>query len=715
MNLCQLFIDVMNYFAGPNERLREEFEYIVTVFYDAKEYGSIINMRKVDLPAIKGRIKEIENILPKNREEENLRKEVLQKFLPLVRQAEIMSQHYDIVVTNPPYLNNSRMSTKLSQYVAKEYNIAKNDLATVFIHKALGVLTKEEGLIAMITTVSWMYIKSFENMRKYLLHSFQFNSIIDFGTELFEGKIGHLPVVTWVNRKHSPFQKVKAVRLTDYNYGRRSEKQEQFFNIENHYCADQLDFAKIPGEPVAYWLGENFIKAFDKGMTLGELTLARNGMKTGDNERFLRLWWEVKNSSVNYGAKSADDAYNSGKKYFPYNKGGEYRKWYGNNDYLIDWQNRGEVVIGMAKEDKRHTQDYNDELKFMPLATWSLITVKPAFRYKRYAISDIAGMSFYTSEEKLFYYLGFCNTSIATEVIKLLAPTMNCQVGDISRLPIIHSKSNEQTVINLVKENIRLSKEDWDSYETSWDFKTHPFIAYRQNNLADTFAKWTQVALKRHNRLKENEEKLNEIFIDIYNLGASFKAKIDDRDITVKKGDLPRDVRSFISYAVGCIFGRYSLDKAGVVYSGDDWDINNYKTFRPVFDNCVVITDMEDYDKDIVSYFVKFVETVFGKEHLEENLKFIGSALKTKGITPREQIRNYFFNDFYREHLSNYTVGASGKRPIYWMFQSGKKAGLKVLTYMHRWSYETVTGVKESHLQMMKAYYEEKLENYSQN
>ncbi len=711
-NSITSLVDTMEYFAGDDERLREEFQYLVTVFYDAKEYGSIINMRKIDLVAVNSRIEVIKNTLPGSSQEEYYREEILTKFLPLVKQAEIMSQHYDVVVTNPPYLNNSRMSSNLSSYVAKEYNIAKNDLATVFIHKALGVLTKENGLIAMITTVSWMYIKSFEQMRKYLLQSYQFNSIVDFGTELFEGKIGHLPVVSWVNRKHRPFQKVKAVRLTEYNYSRRSEKQQQFFNGENHYISDQLDFAKIPGEPVAYWLGEGFMKAFQQGRTLGELTVARNGMKTGDNERFLRLWWEVKESTVNYNAENALDAYYSKKTYFPYNKGGEYRKWYGNNDYLIDWHNNGEVVMGKAKEDGRHTQDYNQELKFMPLATWSLITVKPAFRYKKHALSDIAGMSFYTSEDKLLYYLGFCNTSIATELIRLLAPTMNCQVGDIARLPILHSKSQEQTVIDIVKENIALSKEDWDSFETSWDFKAHPFITYNQGSLTDTYEKWAEACEERFNRLKSNEELLNSIFMDIYSLGNSYKTQVEEKDVTVRKADLSRDVRSFISYAVGCILGRYSLDKEGVVFTGDDWNKDNYKTFVPVEDNCLVITDMADYENDIVYYFTEFLKVAFGKEHLEENLLFIGNALETKGLTPQEQIRNYFFNDFYKEHLSTYTVGVSGKRPIYWMFQSGKKGGLKVLSYMHRWTYEITSDVRCTYLPLMKSYYEEKLSGF---
>lgn len=709
--------EVALFFSNGNERLLEEFTYLITVFYDGKEYGSILNLRKVDFKSLYNRIEELRNYSPTTKEENNYLKEIFSKLLPLINQANIMSHHYDVVVTNPPYLSNSRMNKKLAMYVNREYNIAKNDLAVVFIQKAVGVLSKEDALIAMITTVSWMYLKSFEKFRKYLLHSFQLNSIVDFGTELFEGKIGHLPVVTWVNRKHLPFQKLCGVRLSEYNYSKRKEKHNQFFNKENYHYTDQYDFAKIPGEPVAYWLGDSFMKAFEQGRTLGELTVCRNGMKTGDNERFLRLWWEVNLSKANFTAENVNDAYESGATYFPYNKGGEYRKWYGNNDYLINWYRNGETVMGKAKLDGRHTQDYNQELKFMPLATWSLITVKPAFRYKQNALSDIAGMSFYTSQDKLLYYLGFCNSVIATEMIKLLAPTMNCQVGDIARLPILHSLSKEQEVNDLVTENINLAKEDFDSFENSWDFTAHPFIKYKTSTgkLLDAYLQWEKVANSRFNKVKENEEKLNEIFLDIYNVKGGFKSEVEEKDVTIYKAEKVRDVKSFLSYVVGCVLGRYNLDDLGSVYTGEVWNIDKYKTFTPVIDNCVVITDNEDYDEDIVYYLKKFLVTVFGENSLEENLAFISSSLNEKGKTPTEKIRNYFFNTFYKEHLSNYTVGVSGKRPIYWMLNSGKKKGFKALIYMHRWYYGTLSGVRSHQLYDMINYYKKAIENLDSN
>ena len=710
--------ETRDFFAQGNDRLIEEFEYLVSVFYNAKEYGSLLNLRKVDFKALDKRISEIYALTTNKEQEELYKKEIIEKFVPLVNQAKVMTNYYDVVVTNPPYLNSSRMSKNLADYVNREYSIAKNDLASVFIQKATGVLTKDDGMVAMITTVSWMYLKSFEKFRKYLLHTFQINSIVDFGTELFEGKIGHLPVVTWTSRKHLPFQKIHSVRLAEYNYSKRSEKQQQFFNRENHFYAHQMDFAKIPGEPVAYWLGDSFIKAFEQGRTLGELSVVRNGMKTGDNKRFLRLWWEVDGDSVNYTAKSATDALNSGCRYFPYNKGGEYRKWYGNNDYLVDWHNNGEVVMGMAKSDGRHTQDYNEELKFLPLITWSLITVKPAFRFKENALSDIAGMSIYTGEDKLYYYLGFCNSVIATEMIKLLAPTMNCQVGDIARLPILHSRSMEEEVNTLVKENIRLSKEDWDSFEKSWDFKTHPFIMYKsegEDKIQNAFEKWEEIAQNRFEKLKANEERLNRIFLDIYEVTRGFDPSVDDKDITVSRADKVRDVKSFISFGVGCILGRYSLNKDGVVYSGSDWDIRNYGDFPPVDDGVVLVSDNEDAKDDLVYHFSNFVKYSFGEKYFEENWLYIASALEEKGKTPTEKIRNYFFSTFYKEHLSRYKVGVSGKRPIYWMFNSGGKKSFKALVYMHRWNYTTVENIRKNLLSKEIKHYKDKITELEDN
>jgi hypothetical protein len=712
INLCSIQesnsienpVEVINAVAQGEESVKEELEYLAKVFYDAKEYGSIINVRKVNFKSI---YKSIE----KSGENPIYGETIIKKVYPLVKQAEILTNHYDAVVTNPPYLNSSRMSTKLIDYVNREYNIAKNDLSTVFIQKVLGVLCKENGIISMITTVSWMYLKSFEKLRKYLLTSFQFNSIVDFGTELFEGKIGHLPVVSWVNRKHLPFEKIKSVRLAQYNYSKRSEKQSQFFNSKNYYLSHQLDFAKISGEPVAYWLSENLIQAFDKGRTLGDLTIARNGMKTGDNKRFLRLWWEVAEDDLSLDSHSAEEAFSSGKRWFPYNKGGEYRKWYGNNDYVVDWQNQGAVIMGDAKKDNRHTQDYPNELKFIPMVTWSLITVKPAFRYKECAISDIAGMSYFAMNDDLLYYLGFSNSVIATEIIKLLAPTMNCQVGDISKLPIIHSHEYQDEVVNLVKENIAVSKEDWDSFETSWNFKKHQFILYKNNKMntkiSDAYNNFETAAQQRFNKLKENEEKLNEIFLKIYNIQGDFQSEVKDKDITVALANKERDVKSFISYSVGCILGRYSPDKDGVVCSGNNWDIRKYTTFYPTTHNCVVVSDVENYENDLMSLFVNFVKTVFGEEYLTENLNFIGQALDPNTKDSLKTIRMYLYNDFYKDHCKTYCVGVSGKRPVYFMLNSGKYGGFKALVYVHRWDRETLTIIRDKFLYETEKFYKD--------
>jgi hypothetical protein len=434
-------------------------------------------------------------------------------------------------------------------------------------------------------------------------------------------------------------------------------------------------------------------------------------MKTGDNKKFLRLWWEVSADKLSLNSKTSQEAVNSGKRWFPYNKGGEYRKWYGNNDYVVNWENLGAEVMGMAKEQGRHTQDYPNELKFIPMATWSLITLKPAFRYKECAISDIAGMSYFAPEDKLFYYMGFTNCVIATEIVKVLAPTMNCQAGDISRLPVIHCEEYEQQVVELVKENIAVSKADWDSFESSWDFEKHPFVLYKNNKLntkiETAFENWKNIAYERFYKVKENEEKLNRIFLDIYGIKGDFSERVENSEVTVSLADKKRDVASFISYGVGCILGRYSLDKGGVVCTDNNWDIRNYNSFCPETHNCIAVSDLPQCKNDLTARFIEFVRTVFGEEYLAENLEFIASALDNKGDTSEEIIRDYFYNSFYKEHCRAYSVGVSGKRPVYFMVNSGKQKGFKGLCYIHRWDKNTLSYIRDNSLYNMEKLYEE--------
>lgn len=489
---------------------------------------------------------------------------------------------------------------------------------------------------------------------------------------------------------------------------------------DNRYVQISTDkFSKIPGSPVAYWVSDCLLSAFDTGKVLGEYALARNGMKTGDNGRFLRLWWEINNLRLKTDCTSYLDAVNSKAKWFPYNKGGEYRKWYGNNDYVVNWENGGDQIFNHAKQDGRNVQDYPAELKFAPSLSWSLITSgTPAFRYKQGNLSDIAGMSVYASRDLVLRYLALLNSPIALETLKLITPTINYQAGDIARIPVLPEVNSNQDIIPLVEENISLVKEDWDASEISWNFESHPLIksaAFSREEMAqerkqhivdmnyieEAFNRWDNECYIRSNQLKTNEEELNRIFIDIYGLQDELTPEVRDKDVTVRKADLQRDIRSFISYAVGCMFGRYSLDVDGLAYAGGEWDSSRYLTFRPDDDNCIPITDEDYFSDDIVRRLVEFVKTVYGADTLEENLDFIANALGNKGDTSREVIRNYFLKDFYADHLKVYQ-----KRPIYWLFDSGKQNGFKALIYMHRYDADTVGRVRTDYLHRAQKYVE---------
>ncbi len=471
------------------------------------------------------------------------------------------------------------------------------------------------------------------------------------------------------------------------------------FEARNH------DYEKIPASPIAYWASDGILQAFASGNNLGTYALARNGMKTGDNNQFLRLWWEVCKIKFNSTTKSYNEAETTVAKWFPYNKGGEYRKWYGNNDYVVNWENCGDEIFNHAKADGRNVQDYPSELKFVPSLSWSLITSsKPAFRYKECNLSDIAGMSLFADKDKILRYLGLLNSKVALEVLRLLAPTINFQAGDIARIPIVTEVNSSEEIISTVDSNIAISKLDWDFFETSWEFKTHPLICCEEDEVSVAFEMWSKECDERFKQLKTNEEELNRIFIDIYGLQDELTPEVEDKDVTVRKADLQRDIKSLISYAVGCMFGRYSLDVDGLAYAGGEWDESKYKTFIPDADNCIPITDEEYFEDDIVGLFCAWLKKVYGEDTLEENLDFIANALGNKGKTSREVIRNYFLTDFIKDHIKTYQ-----KRPIYWIFDSGKQNGFKALVYMHRWNADTIGNVRVEYLHRIQRVYEKEI------
>ena len=456
----------IEYFHKNEPKLKADIERIVTEMRDAKEYGSILNITPVDFAGLYARFDEIRNDI------NMMQMSALDELLPLVKCAEVLAQKYDVVVTNPPYLGSSRFSAKLNDFVVANYPDVKADLSMVMYKHALRDMCQKNGFVSFITTTSWMFLSSFEKVRSFVLAGYDFESLVDFGTELFEGKVGHNPIVAWVNRKSHTDHAMTGIRLVDYCYSRRDEKETEFFNKRNYHYPKQSNFSKIPGSPVAYWVSNAFLRVFDTGVLLGKIADAKQGVATADNNRFLRLWNEVSINKVSFHTHSHEDAATAREKWFPYNKGGDFRKWYGNNEFVVNWEHDGAELKQFKGSVLRNPSYY-----FKECFSWSLISSSvAAFRYKPAGqIFDVAGMSCFASEKQLNYLLALCNTKVVMKILEVIAPTINYQCGDIANIPVIQD-GDTNDICEVTQDNISISKTDWDSYETSWDFKRNPLV-----------------------------------------------------------------------------------------------------------------------------------------------------------------------------------------------------------------------------------------------
>ncbi len=686
----------VDYFCNGDVKLTAAMDTIISELHDAKEYGSILTVTPRDWSALYDRFAEITEDINISRET------ALRELLPLVQTAQALAQKYDAVVTNPPYMGGRNMNDKLNSFVKENYSEYKSDFFSAFVIHSTE-MTKKNGFCGFFTPYVWMFIQSYEQMRKYLYNYATIETLIQFEYSAFEEAT--VPVCTFAFRNHRLEKKGNYLRLVDFRGGMEVQRLKTLEAIKNHKCGfyyeqSTVDFSKIPGSPVAYWVSNNFMQMFDKGIRLGEIADSKQGMATADNNRFLREWYEIEYSSIYFYAKNLEDAKISGYKWFPYNKGGEFRKWYGNNDYVVNWENDGyEIKHFVDEKGKLRSRPQNLTYMCKSSVSWSDITSETnAFRYKPEGhFFDITGMSFFSEKDKL-YLLALCNTKVVAKILEIIAPTMHCQCGDVANIPVIKGNMHRNHIDEIAQKNIEISCKDWDSFEVSWDFQCHPLLR-KVSTIAEAFNQWQAECDERFNHLKSNEEELNRIFIDIYGLQDELTPEVEDKDVTVRKADLGRDIRSFISYAVGCMFGRYSLDVDGLAYAGGEWETSKYASFSADKDNIIPICDDEYFEDDIVGLFVKFVKTVYGADTLDENLKFIADALGGKG-QPKDVIRNYFLSDFYSDHCKIYQ-----KRPIYWLFDSGKKNGFKALIYMHRYQPDTIARIRTDYVHEQQARY----------
>lgn len=676
---------MIDFFTDGRKELKSALNSLISDLHDAKEYGSILDVKPVDFPALYARFDEIRNGNP------NLYTyQVLDELLPFVRMAEVMAQKYHAVVTNPPYMGSSGMSGKLSEFIKKHYPDSKSDLFAVFIERC-GQMVKKDYYQAMITQHAWMFLSSFEKLRKKMLQKTTIN-MAHLGARAFEEIGGEVVQTTSFVLMNCSIQNYKGIYCRLIEPTTQQGKEDMFLRGDNRFKSSQSNFSKIPGSPVAYWASEKALMAY-KSKTVSTYMDCKSGIMTGSDE-YIKLWHEPEFDSIKFDCHSYLDM--GDYKWFPLNSGGGFRKWFGNNSKIVNLQYDGAEIKRNVKNYRLREKSYY----FKEGITWGRITsAEITFREAAPGtlFGDAGPIGFINNGRH--YLLGFLSSNVVKALLQFTNPTLSFQVHDIMDLPLIVNKQQEETVSKTVMSNIEMSKIDWDSFETSWDFQRHPLIRSTQT-IKEAFTQWERGCTTRFNQLKANEEELNRIFIDIYGLQDELTPEEDDKDVTVRRADLGRDIRSFVSYAVGCMMGRYSLDVDGLAYAGGDWDSSKYKTFIPDKDAIIPITDDEYFKDDIVGRFVDFVRTVYGTDTLEENLKFIADALGEKGATSREVIRNYFLNDFYKDHCKIYQ-----KRPIYWLFDSGKKNGFKCLVYMHRYQPDTIARIRTDYVHEQQARY----------
>lgn len=694
----------IEYFADGDEELKVDVEYLVEIFIDAKEYGSILKVEAVDFDRIEKRLNKMTEEDYFSLKSKNINK-LLNSISDILNQGLIMSKKYDIFCTNPPYMGNKGMTSNLSNYLKKNFIDTKFDLFAVFMDLDK-VYLKENGFISMINQHSWMFLSNYENLRKRIISKNTIINMLHLGSRSFDDIGGEVVQSTTFVIRYKKINEYigEYIRLLDYN---SSELKEKYFFISikenNKYEFKQNSFKLLPSIPIAYWASLNVINIFKNNKNIGSLIDVKKGMDTGNNDKFLRLWNEVEYRKIGIKLYNTQESIIKNKKWLPYNKGGDFRRWFGNNYYIIDWENDGEDL-------KKSTANLRSKHLYCKNSlTWSAVsTGKISFRTSKFgALFDSAGSSMFPCDEEHNFYLGLMNSKVANYIIDIINPTLNYGAGTVAKLPVVKSKKVNNFIEQKVCENIIISKNDWDSFEISWSFKKHSVIKFKSKNIENSFENWSDFTGKQFNQLKSNEEELNRIFIDIYGLQDELTPEVEEKDITIRKADRDREMKSFISYAVGCMMGRYSLDEEGLVFAGGEFDINRYKTFKADKNAIIPITDMEYFEDDIASRFVEFVKVVFGEETLEENLNYIADTecFKRKANeTSRDCLRRYFLKGFMEDHLKVYQ-----KRPIYWMFDSGKQNGFKALIYMHRYDENMVAKVRTDYLHVLQRKYESEI------
>lgn len=667
-------------------------EYLVNAYMHAKEIGSLISIEKHDYKAFKEYLNNHNMSGQLSMDSDHWLRLTLPMMKKVVKQASIMSEKFAVVCTNPPYMN--RLEGHLKTFVVEKYKLYSGDLFSVFMFRNFGYC-KSGGYLSYMTPFVWMFIKTYEQLRSYIIKEKSITTLVQMEYSAFEEAT--VPICSFVLKNIRDNQNGLYIKLSDFKGGMEVQKQKVIEAIASEKCrffysTNKDLYSSIPGMPIAYWINNTVSESFGKYKKLGEYAEIVSGMTTGNNDKYMRDWKEVSFRNIALNQKSIENVDLNSTYWFPYNKGGAFRRWFGNNDFVVNWSKSHE--FNRAKTTMTH-------LYLKRCITWSDITsaVFSARACDYGFFFDVKGSCAFPDERTYYPLIALLNSKIAMMYIKMLNPTITTQVGDLQRIPF-NTTAYDEKVTELAKKCVDVAKKDWDSFEISWEFKKHPLLLFNTYTIEDAYNKWADITNDRFDKLKKYEEEIDKFFIELYDMQDHIDYTVEDKYVSVRKASLDGDIRSFISYAVGCMFGRYSIDEECLVFAGGEWDLTKYKSYIPDKDNCIPITDEEYFEDDIVGRLVNFVKCAYGSDTLEQNLDFIAKALENKGDTSRETIRNYFVKDFYKDHVKIYQ-----KRPIYWLYDSGKQDGFKALVYMHRYTADTTGIVRVDYLHKMQKIY----------
>ena len=687
---------IIEFIQKHDETIVNDVIYLKEIFESGKEFGSLIQVKNIDFNNLRTSLNEIIDNSKSTLTDINITNIISNDLMALINQAELLSKKYSAVVTNPPYMN--KFEKNLKDFAKKYYKDYSKDLFSMFIYRNFD-FCNDYGYNALMTPFVWMFIKNYENLRKFIINNKSISSLIQLEYSAFSEAT--VPICTFVLSNFDKNYAGTYLKLSEFTGGMDVQKEkvlqiikgDEILNDENNFIMKQCKFIKIPGNSIAYWVSDKFIDTFEKGICIDDIsghTGSQN--KTADNEKYLRYFWEVSNEHVGID-----------NKWIFYAKGGDFKKYYGNLEHVVDWS---EDARNFYKNNP--TSNLLDEKYwYQEGITYTKISSKGvSFRYlPKNCVFDMGGPSICYLGDNLLYILGLLNSNLANFYLNIFNPTINIQSKDIRALPIIINNSHKNRINKLVKSNLEIAKGDYESFETSFSFKKHFFVSSNECLIENILDNLTYDKLNQLNQFISNEVLLNEIFLEIYDVH-DVSSKINEEDIKLNLFNYDESIKSFISYAVGCMFGRYSLDNEGLQFAGGVFNSDNYIKFIPDDDNIIPVLDSEYFEDDIVNRFVEFVKTCFGEETLEENLDFIANALAKNKKSSREKIRDYLLKNFFNDHKKTYK-----KCPIYWQFSSGKENGFNCLVYMHRYEPSLVARIRTDYLHKTQKAIEQAIAN----